>query len=289
MLHGHLVGLYEKALPAEWDWTTRLQTAKQLGFDYLEISIDETDERISRLFWNKSERLELLLTSKIAGVPIRSMCLSAHRRFPFGSADAAIKKKAYEIMEAAILFAKDIGISVIQLAGYDVYYEPSTQKSAGEFLEGLKWAAKLAEHHQVMLAMEIMDTPFLNSITKHLWYEKEINSPWYRVYPDLGNLTAWGNNVSEELEKGIASIVAVHIKDTRSVTGEYKGQFKSVPFGYGNVDFVQCFAKLEELKYQGPYLVEMWSTGIEEDVNAIKTAMNFINEKYNLAVAGISK
>ena len=55
---------------------------------------------------------------------------------------------------------------------------------------------------QVMLAMEIMDTPFMNSITKHLQYEKRIHSPWYKLYPDIGNLSAWGHDVEKELAKG---------------------------------------------------------------------------------------
>ena len=33
------------------------------------------------------------------------------------------RSKPYEIMEKAILLADDLGIRVIQLAGYDVYYE----------------------------------------------------------------------------------------------------------------------------------------------------------------------
>lgn len=285
MLHGHLIGLYEKALPLKWDWPTRLYIAKELGFDYMEISIDETDERINRLRWSSGERLELLLNTRTIRMPIRSMCLSAHRRYPFGSADPQIRKRAYEIMEAAILFAKDIGISVIQLAGYDVYYEPSTDNSVKKFMDGLKWAVKLAEHHQIMLAMEIMDTPFMNSISKHLWYEQQINSPWYRVYPDLGNLTAWGNNVSEELEKGISSIVAIHVKDTKAVNEQSKGQFKSVTFGEGDVDFKQCFRTLEQLNYNGPYLVEMWSINAEQqDIDNIKKAMTLIKKNYNQAV-----
>ena len=50
MLHGHLLGLYEKALPAEWSWERRLSAARELGFDYMEISIDETDGRMARLW-----------------------------------------------------------------------------------------------------------------------------------------------------------------------------------------------------------------------------------------------
>ncbi len=39
MLGKHLLGLYEKALPPEMDWEERLQAAKDLGYDYVEISI----------------------------------------------------------------------------------------------------------------------------------------------------------------------------------------------------------------------------------------------------------
>lgn len=290
MLYGHLLGLYEKALPPEWSWEKRLGSAKELGFDYVEISIDETDERIDRLYWNKEQRMELLLTCNALQMPLRTMCLSTHRRFPFGSADKKLCNKAYELMERAIVFAEDLGIHVIQLAGYDVYYEPSTEKSVSAFLEGMKWSAKLAEKHQVMLAMEIMDTPFMNSITKHLWYEQQLKSPWYKVYPDLGNLSAWGSDVEKELEKGISSIVAVHIKETHAVSDTFPGKFKCVPFGSGCVDFVKCFAKLEQLNYKGPYLVEMWSDPHTDNMVAIKEALTFIYEKYDMAVrSGINK
>ncbi len=280
MLQGHLLGLYEKALPSDWGWEQRLKTAKELGFDYVEISIDETDDRIGRLYWDKLQRLDLLNTCREVEIPLRSMCLSAHRRFPFGSADPTLKAKAYEFMERAVEFAEDLGIHVIQLAGYDVYYEPSSNQSVHSFLEGMRWTAKLAEKHQVMLAMEIMDTPFMNSITKHLWYEEMINSPWYKLYPDLGNLSAWGNNVEKELEKGIASTVAVHVKETKAVTSDYPGQFKGVPFGTGCVDFVKCFRKLEQLNYKGPYTIEMWNNPQIDNIQAIKDALLFIQKQF---------
>ena len=280
MLYGHLLGLYEKALPPEWGWAQRLQTAKELGFDFVEISIDETDERVERLYWDRKARAELLATCKELEMPLRSMCLSTHRRFPFGSADPALKAKAYELMERAVEFAEDQGIHVIQLAGYDVYYEPSTHISVQAFMEGMRWAAKLAEKHQVMLGMEIMDTPFMNSIAKHLWYEELINSPWYKVYPDLGNLSAWGNDVEKELAKGIASIVGIHIKETKAVTSTFPGQFKCVPFGTGCVDFAACFKKLEQLNYNGPYVIEMWNDPNSDNVQAIKDAVSFMERQY---------
>ena len=288
MLEKHFLGLYEKAFPLEWSWEKRLSIAKEIGFDYMEISIDESDERIARLYWSEDQIMDLFNLCKKTAMPIRSMCLSTHRRFPFGSSNIHIKMKAYELMEKAILFAESMGIHVIQLAGYDVYYEPSTDDSKMAFLEGMKWAAEKAEQHQVMLAMEIMDTSLMNSISKYLFYEAEINSPWFKLYPDIGNLTAWGNDVENELEKGISSIVAVHLKDTLAVTENFPGKFNNVPFGTGCVDFIKCFRKLEQFGYKGPYLIEMWSNHEQDNIRIVKDALNFIQVQYDRAISNLN-
>ena len=281
MFGNHSVGIYEKAFDAKISWEERLSRAGKLGFDYVEISIDETDERLQRLDWTKPQKKALLDAVWQSGVDIRSMCLSGHRRFPFGSADAQTRDRAHDIMQKAIDFAGEMGIRVIQLAGYDVYYEPSTEDSVKRFAEGMHWAAERAADAQVMLAMEIMDTPFMNSISKHLKYEETINSPWYKVYPDLGNLNAWReNDPAKELEKGIGSIVAIHVKDTIPPSDTFKGQFKCVPFGSGCVDFQARFGQLEKLGYTGPYMIEMWHQEGTDDVAEIAKAAKWLNEQY---------
>lgn len=281
MFGNHQVGIYEKAFDMNISWNERLNRAAKLGFDYVEISIDETDERLQRLDWSKAKKKKLLDSVWDTGIDIRSMCLSGHRRFPFGSADPDIRKKAYEIMDKAINFAGEVGIRVIQLAGYDVYYEKSTDDSVKRFAEGMQWAAEQAAKSQVMLAMEIMDTPFMNSIAKHLIYEEKINSPWYKVYPDLGNLSAWReNDPAKEIEKGIGSIVGIHVKDTIPPTDTYEGKFKCVPFGTGCVDFAARFSQLEKLGYTGPYMIEMWHRNGTNDVEEIAKAAKWLNEQF---------
>ena len=47
------LGIYEKALPGGECWLERLQLAKELGFDFVEMSVDETDARLARLDWNR--------------------------------------------------------------------------------------------------------------------------------------------------------------------------------------------------------------------------------------------
>ena len=283
MLGKHLLGLYEKALPRELTWEERLTAAKELGFDYVEISIDEDDERLARLDWTAAQRDALRRAMSRSGVPIQSMCLSGHRRFPFGSADPAIRARAREIMEKAVVLARDLGIRVIQLAGYDVYYEPSTPESLDRFEDGLRYACGLAERYQVMLAMEIMDTPLMSSITRYQAWKKKLPSPWFTVYPDLGNLTAWGNDVPEELRRGIHEIVGVHVKETLAVAPGFPGKFKCVPFGTGCVDFTGCFRTLEDLGYQGPYMIEMWHDPAGDWRRAAADARDFVAARFAAA------
>ncbi|WP_337960752.1 TIM barrel protein, partial [Aeromonas hydrophila] len=70
------------------------------------------------------------------------------------------------IMRKAIRLAQDTGIRVIQLAGYDVYYQQATAQTRARFRAGLAQAVEMASRAQVMLAMEIMDYALMNSISK---------------------------------------------------------------------------------------------------------------------------
>lgn len=275
----HPLGIYEKALPKHLTWPERLALAKACGFDFVEMSVDESDERLARLSWSKEQRLSLVSAMLETGISIPSMCLSGHRRFPFGSHDDALRRRAFEVMEQAIQLAKDVGIRTIQLAGYDVYYEQQDDSTLARFTEGMQWAVERAAAAQVMLAVEIMDTAFMNSINKWKAWDACLASPWFTVYPDVGNLSAWGNDVAQELALGIDRIAAIHLKDTYPVTESSPGQFRDVPFGEGCVDFVAVFRTLKQLNYRGAFLIEMWTEKAEEPVAEIVQARRWIEQK----------
>ncbi len=273
------LGIYEKALPKNISWRDRLKYAKKLGFDFVEISIDETDERLARLDWNLEEREEFVSAVLETGVRVPSMCFSGHRRFPLGSENKEIRKKSLELMKKAIELATDLGIRNIQMAGYDVYYETGNKKTRELYIEVMKQSLKWAEKANVMLSIEIMDHPFMNSITKYLEFDKILNSPLLTVYPDIGNLTAWGNDVKSEFIKGKSKISAVHLKDTLAVTENFPGKFKEVPFGEGCVDFIEFFKLLKEIDYNGPLLIEMWTEKSEDPLKEIEKAKKWIEDK----------
>lgn len=275
----HKLGIYEKALPKHLSWTERLAVAKACGFDFVEMSIDETDERLARLDWTQAERLALVRACIDSGITVPSVCLSGHRRFPFGSRDENIRRQAYEIMSKAIQLAVDCGIRTIQLAGYDVYYEAQDEQTIARFTEGMQWAVRLAAANGVMLSVEIMDTEFMSSITRWKKWDELIASPWFSVYPDIGNLSAWGNDVEKELKLGIDRIAAIHLKDTYAVTETFAGQFRDVPFGEGCVDFAKIFATLEKLNYRGAFVIEMWTEKAAEPIAEIIQARQWIENK----------
>ena len=117
---GVTLGIYEKALPPRLGWPEMLAIARDSRFDYVEMSVDESDQRQARLLWSAAERADFRRAVADSGIRVPSMCLSGHRKYPFGSADPAIRASAHDMMARAIDLAVDTGIRTIQLAGYDV-------------------------------------------------------------------------------------------------------------------------------------------------------------------------
>lgn len=257
-----VMGIYEKALPKKESWSKKIDIAKEAGYDFIEISVDETDERLARLDWNKDEIKEMknLLIDKDFRIP--SLTFSGQKRFSMGSIDPVTSEKSMDLMKKAIDFSDKLGIRVIQVTGYDVYYEERSEKTRENFIKNLGKAVDWASKACVTLAIENMENTFLNSVTKYMEISKIIDSPWLKIYPDLGNLAAWTHDdMYAELEKGIKAqeIIAIHLKEAKKVTDTCKGVFRELEFGTGDVDFVKTFETLKKLDYKGPFLVEMWN------------------------------
>lgn len=257
-MNAYSIGLYEKAMPASMTWREKLECAKECGYDFVEISIDEKDEKLARLDWTAAERVELAALMKEVGVPIRSMCLSGHRKYPLGASDPAVRARSMEIMEKAIQLADDLGIRIIQLAGYDVYYEESTPATKAAFAENLRKAVDMAAEKGVTLGFETMETDFMNTTWKSMFYVDMVNSPYLGVYPDSGNLTnaaaTYGTSVLDDLESGRGHIVALHLKET------VPGKFREIPFLTGHVDFPAVISKAWDLGVRR-FVTEMWDVG----------------------------
>lgn len=249
------IGIYEKASPVEISWEERLIAAREAGFDYIEMSIDETDMRMSRLDWSDEQIYELLETQKKVGVPIETICFSAQRKYPLGS--AKWEKEAKELLVKGVLFARKMGIRIIQTQGYDCYYEETSDESTRErFYRNLEEGAMFAASHGVMLAMETMENDFMNTVEKAMYSVNRVNSPYLQVYPDIGNISNATKDVVADIITGKGHIAAAHLKET------LPGKFREIPYGAGQVDFPPAIAKLYEQGVRR-FVAEFWYCGEE--------------------------
>lgn len=270
----YTLGLYEKAMPKELSWREKLTAAKEAGYDFVEISIDETEEKLARLDMPKEERIGLVDLMAEIGVPIRTMCLSGHRKYPLGSNDPVICARGMEIMQKAVTLAADLGIRIIQLAGYDVYYEQGSEETRTRFEENLKKATLMAARDGILLGFETMETEFMNTVGKAMKYVNLVNSPYLNVYPDVGNITnaavTYGTDVLEDLRSGQGHIVAVHLKET------VPGKFREIPFGTGHVNFKDITHTAYALGVRR-YVTEFWYVGNskwKKDLDFARTMMS---------------
>lgn len=268
----YALGLYEKAMPGTMTIGDKLECAKECGYDYVELSVDETDEKLARLDWTKEERLALVTEMYRVGLPLRSMCLSGHRKYPFGAKDPEVRKRGMEIMEKAIDLADDLGIRTIQLAGYDAYYEKDQWEGSRQaFLENLTKATEMAAAKGISMGFETMETPFMNTVWKSMFYVNHIDNPWLGVYPDCGNLTnaavADGSSVTDDLYSGRGHVIAMHLKATKP------GLFRDMVFDdpTSHVDFEADIARAWSLGVRR-YVTEMWYLGSEKWKDDIRTA-----------------
>jgi L-ribulose-5-phosphate 3-epimerase len=268
------IGLYEKALPAELSWEERLAAAGQAGYDFVEISIDESDERLSRLNWSAPERTALRQSIARTGVRIMTMCLSGHRKYPLGSHSSDTRRQGLDILYRAIDFAGDIGLRVVQVMGYDVFYETSDEATAAYFVEGLYRGAQYAGQAGVMLGLENLDTPFVENLSKGLAIIHAINSPWLRLYPDIGNLAAAGYSPPAELTLAKEQILAIHVKDALPKI------IRGVPFGDGIVPFQDTFRALAQTGFWGLLGIEVWGQmhADEDPIAAAAAARRFVED-----------
>ncbi len=274
--------LYEKAvMPGVW--ARMFDDASSAGFDGFEISVDESDSRLARLDWSDKQCLEVVAAARDAGVRLQSLCFSGQRRFPMGSSDPVLEKKSLQLMRQCIVMCQNLGVRVLQVAGFDVYYEPSTPDTYRRYADNLGKMACIAEQHGVTLAIEPVELG-VTSVTMALDIVNQVRSPFVQIYPDIANMAALGMDYAPQMEQGIGHIVEVHVRD--ALPGHYYG----VDIGTGIIDFVAMFRLFDRLELCCPLTLEMWNLENEHYKDVITHARQFLREKMAIArTAGAEK
>ena len=147
-------------------------------------------------------------------------------------------------------------------------------------MDALRSATEYAAQRAVTLAIENVDTDFMNTLSKIKTYVDEVDSPWLKIYADIANLTACGMSMQdlyEDIGCAYTDTIAWHVKDGKL------NVIRDTPYGTGIVDFDTFFTFLKEKEYAGLFVMEMWSDQTEESVRYVRTARQFLEEKIEMA------
>ena len=278
------LGLYEKAMPDGLSFREMLDLTARTGFDRLELSVDESDMRLERLEWQSAQVHNLKCMVDDSGVLIRTMCLSGHRKYPLGSHDPAVRERSLEIMRKAVSLAADLGIAIIQLAGYDVYYETGDADTRAWFAENLAVSTEIAAKAGILLGFETMETAFMDTVGKAMAYVNLIGSPYLGIYPDIGNLknaaVLYGSDLLADLELGCGHIYAAHLKET------VPGVYRNMVFGTGHTQYQDCIQVLWGMGVR-MYTGEFWYDGKSEIESSLVASSKFLRNQIETAVASL--
>jgi len=243
-MYTYQLGLYEKALPDDMPLREKLLTAKKLGYDYTELCVDLDPVRAARLDWTAAERRDLTAFMATNGLHFTTLSLSLLRRTPMGLSDESAAE-FMRILEKGLQLSCDLGAGILLFNGYDVYDVPSTAETQARFSKYLPRAAELAEKYGVVIGMENAEKEFIDSIAKAVYHVKQVNSPYLRIYGDVGNTANAMNGDADkavaDIRSGSGLIAAMHLKDTTP------GEYRLTPYGAGHVDFTRSVALCKEL------------------------------------------
>lgn len=252
------IGLYEKAMRNTLTWKEKLQCAKECGYDYLEISIDATEEKINRIYMDTEEKRAIMEAIFDTGIPIGSMSVSALTKYALGDPDQAVRDRGMEIAEKSIQLSSALGVRTVMIPGYDIYYGESTIETKRYFLENIRKIAEIAEREGILVGFETMENNFMNTTGKAVQYVNMVDSAYLKIYPDAGNITnaavANRHDVCEDLSLGKGKLIALHLKETKPDV------YREVPFLTGHVEFERIINTAWKLGVRR-YVTELWDVG----------------------------
>lgn len=255
------------------NWQREFEVAKGLGFGSIEWLFDSDDPALNPLFSTTGrEEIREVITS--TGLPALSVCAHFFVEGQLVSVDGGTRSRAIETAVALVSNAEEIGAKTVVLP-FGEGASVQSKEARGFAVDSLRRIAEAAETANVRLALEL-DVDAETSAT----IVEALSSPAAGICYDLGNATATGMNVTEELRELAPFLYEVHIKD-RKIAGP------NVSLGEGAVDFDSAFSLLSELSFQGPFTLETFKNETPETLG--QTHLEFVRKSMERARIGVDR
>lgn len=264
---------------SETDLKKNMKQAKDLGFDGIELALDETG--IVSPETTKEQAAEIVEYAKEIGLELYSVATGLYWQYSITDNDETLRNKAIQIVKDHIRVASYFNCETIlvvpgavkvnfapELAIVD--YETAYERA----LSTIKELSAVAEEYNVKMAIENVGNQFLISPVEMRDFIDKVNSPYVVSYFDVGNVLYTG--CPEHWIKALnRRIDKIHFKDYAMVGGVYEVECDLLR---GDVDYVTVMKALKEINYDGWVTAEVFPYRLGNDVMLKHTsiAMDYI-------------
>lgn len=235
-------GMLWGMLPKDLSPLEKFELAKECGFEEMECQTTEDPAQVEAI----------LAASRKTGMRIHSVMNMEHWRSPLSSPNREVVEKSLKGMETSLRNAKAWGADTVLLVPAVVNAEVGYQQAWERSQREIRKLLPLAKELNVIIGIEDVWNKFLLSPTEMGRYVDEFNSPFVKVYFDVGNILFYG--FPQDWIRTLGKrIVKVHLKDFKFE----KRMATFVNLREGQIDWKAVHAALRDTGYRGTATVEV--------------------------------
>lgn len=247
------IGINRWSMPAQWTLEKCFQLAHQVGFDSIEINLDESGYLTPQT--SDAEAAEIRKQADRIGIELSSIATGVYWRYPFTHPEPSVREKARSLCQHQLRLARAMGVEAILvvpgIVNSEVAYEVAYQRAQ----DALKALVPVAKHYQAVIGVENVWNKFLLSPLEMARFLDEIGSEWVRAYFDVGNVLVFG--YPEQWIRILKHrIIRVHVKDFRTEIGTIGGFTNPLQ---GDVPWQAVRGALQAVGYEGYITAEVES------------------------------
>lgn len=238
-------GLRDACLGRDVPMAERFRLAHLGGFEGIELTLEP--EGPYSLHAGDAELAEIA-SMAADGMPV--LCFNAGSPWQFSpsASDEAERRRGMDLCRRSIDIAARLGVDTLLYIAGNVtpsdsftYVWAAARKATEELLPQ-------AEQAGVVLAVENVWNNLILSPRDMLEFVDQFDSPYLRVYFDVGNVLAFGYPQHWIEALGGRRIVRVHVKDFDTALG---GRHGFTDLLHGDVDWPATMAALKRVGYRG--------------------------------------
>lgn len=231
----------------EVDWLDCLRRAKAAGLDILEISAPRMRLLTEQARWeiaDRAARLGMTLTFATALTPDTDV----------SDPSPAIRAAGVQRLREDVRIVRAMGGSALGgvLTGvskcFPVGIEHARDEAVNRAIGSLREVAKTASDEGVTLCMEVVnrfESPLVNTCTEALRVAEAVDSPALGVHLDTFHMNIEEASVGKAIRLAGKRLVHFHACENN----------RALP-GQGHIDWIEVFAALQAIDYQGPIVME---------------------------------